>query len=147
MILNFLKERYKLKVYFTNKRNKMNLGIYIKYFEKKEFSYELIKLYKKELIILASEANISLKCLNYFVLFHEVGHFLIEKSNVVQREEYADYIAIYLMKEFELVSKLEVDEINSLLNKINQNNNEVVIKLEELATIFIYTYKKFYKKN
>lgn len=146
LILNFLKERYKLKVYFANKKNRIRLGVYIKYFEEKKFNYELIKIYKKNLIIQAHKINISLKCLNYFILFHEVGHFLIEKSNVIQKEEYADYIALCLMREFGVVSKLELDKINNLLNEMNQKkNNEVILRLEELVTIFIYTYKKFYR--
>lgn len=146
LILNFLKEKYNLKVYFSNKRKEKKLGVYIKYFEKRDFTHELIKVYKKELIKFAYEETTSLKCLNYFVLFHEVGHFLIEKSNIIQKEEYADYIALYLMREFEVISKLEFDKTNHLVNEMKQKqNNEVILRLEELATIFVYTYKKFYR--
>lgn len=84
-----------------------------------------------------------------FVVLHEVGHFLLDKSGYIQKEEYADFLACLLAKK--LLSKHEfLNFIKShgdhlIPHQIMQIENTIRDELFEISELFFYKYKKYIK--
>lgn len=82
-----------------------------------------------------------------YILLHEIGHFLLEKSNFIQKEEYADYLALFLLKNL-----FNIKINNNLFKNMNKNFNiyksffidqKVKDDLSLIGSLFIYKFNKF----
>ncbi|MBC2853467.1 hypothetical protein [Cetobacterium sp. 2G large] len=141
LLIDFINKKYNVKIYLNNnKKNK--LGVYLKYIQNKNEKFELIKLCKKKLLESSYELNLSLDILTFFVLFHEIGHMLIEKSKIIQNEEYASYIAIKLLSQLNICTQNEMNEISNYFNNFEVISEKRKCELEVLAELFSYSLKK-----
>lgn len=139
--IEFMWRKYNVSICFVseNMDEKNILGKYLSYNKEKR---------EKEKTIFINIRNIDDDVTKIFVLLHEVGHFLLEKSRFIQKEEYADFLGYYLMKKFNI-------EKNSILNSkfIEKLNLTLMFLLDEnikkelldIGNLFCYSYFKFLK--
>lgn len=139
--IEFMWKKYNVSICFVsdNLNEKNVLGKYLSYNK---------EIREKERIIFINLKNIDDSTTKIFVLLHEVGHFLLEKSKFIQKEEYADFLGYYLMKEFNI-------EKNSILKSkfIKKLNLAPIFLLDEnikkelldIGKLFCYSYFKFLK--
>lgn len=82
-----------------------------------------------------------------YILLHEIGHFLLEKSNFIQKEEYANYLAIFLLKNL-----LDIKINDNFLKNVNKNFNiygsffideKIKEELSSIGNLFVYKFNKF----
>ena len=114
--IEFMWKKYNVSICFIseNLNEKNVLGKYLSYSK---------EIREKEKIIFINLKNIDDSTTKIFVLLHEVGHFILEKSKFIQKEEYADFLGYYLIKEF------NIEKNNILKSKF--------IKKLNLAPIFL----------
>ncbi|MGL4997547.1 MAG: hypothetical protein ACRC5T_00950 [Cetobacterium sp.] len=141
-----MKEKYKVKIYMGNLQKLNTLGIYGKEFLEKREYFEFIKLDKKKILYISEIKNMSTETVLYFLLFHEIGHFLLEKAKYIQKEEYADYLSVYLMRNMIDKEKLEIKKIKVLLEvNMFKIKKEIEDELKDIADLFIHLYQKYYR--
>lgn len=141
--IEFMWKKYNTSVCFVSeKTNEKNiLGEYLRYDKEKR---------EKKKIIFINLENISDEVSKIFVLFHEVGHFLLEKSNFIQKEEYADFLGYYLMKKIYLDKDILLSsEFIKKMNLVPMLLLEKNIKndLTDIGKLFCYSYIKFLKNE
>lgn len=139
--IEFMWKKYNTSICFFSEEidDKDTLGEYISYPEKKR---------EKRKVIFINLENISDETTKLFVLFHEIGHFLLEKSNFIQKEEYADFLGYYILKEFHvkkdnILSSKFIREMN--LISIFLLEKEIKKELINIGKLFCYSYKKYLK--
>ena len=139
--IEFMWKKYNTSICFLSEEinDKNILGEYISYAKERR---------EKRKTILVNLENISNENIKLFVLFHEIGHFLLEKSNFIQKEEYADFLGYYILKE------LCVEKKGILNSKFIKEMNLFSIFLLEksakkelinIGKLFCYSYKKYLK--
>lgn len=139
--IEFMWKKYNTSICFLVEEinNKNILGEYISYAEEKR---------ERKKIIFVNLKNIDDEVTKTFVLFHEVGHFILEKSNFVQKEEYADFLGYYFLKKF-YIEKTEIlnSKFIKKMNLISIFLLEKNIKKEliNIGKLFCYSYKKYLK--
>lgn len=136
--IEFMWKKYNTSICFFSKEisDKNILGEYISYSE------------EKRKVVFINLENIDDEITKLFVLFHEIGHFLLEKSNFIQKEEYADFLGYYILKEFHV----EKDNISSskFIKKMNLISiflleKDIKKELINIGKLFCYSYKKYLK--
>ena len=139
--IEFMCKKYNTSICFFSKEisDKNILGEYISYSEEKR---------EKRKVVFINLENIDDEITKLFVLFHEIGHFLLEKSNFIQKEEYADFLRYYILKEFHVVK----DNISSskFIKKMNLISiflleKDIKKELINIGKLFCYSYKKYLK--
>lgn len=139
--IEFMWKKYNVSICFVSENlNKKNvLGKYLSYNK---------EIREKEKIIFINLKNIDDSTTKIFVLLHEVGHFLLEKSKFIQKEEYADFLGYYLMKKFNIEknSILKSEFIKKLnLVPIFLLDENIKKELKNIGKLFCYSYFKFLK--
>lgn len=132
-------KKYNTPICFLSEEinDKKILGEYISYIKEKR---------EKRKIIFINLKNTKDEITKMFVLFHEIGHFLLEKSNFIQKEEYADFLGYYILKEFhveenDLLSSKFIKEMNLISIFLLEKN--VKKELINIGKLFCYSYKKY----
>ena len=139
--IEFMWKKYNTSICFISEEvnNKNILGEYISYNKEKR---------EKNKIIFVNLKNIDDEMIKIFVLFHEVGHFLLDKSSFIQKEEYADFLGYYLLKEFysreknNILSSKFVDKMN--LTSIFLIEKNVKKDLIIIGKLFYHSYYNFF---
>lgn len=85
----------------------------------------------------------------FFVVLHEIAHFLLDKSGYIQKEDYADMLACLLAKK--LLNKKEFlsffkSHLNKLIScQILEIGDKPKKELIEINELFFYKYTKYLK--
>lgn len=139
--IEFMWKKYNVSICFISESvdEKNILGEYLSYNKEKR---------EKEKIIFINIKNIDDHVTKIFVLLHEVGHFLLEKSKFIQKEEYADFLGYYLMKKFNIektsiLNSKFIEKLNLISTFLLEEN--VKKELIDIGKLFCYSYFKFLK--
>lgn len=141
--IEFMWKKYDISICFLSEKidNEEILGEYISYAKKER---------ERKKIIFVNLENIDDEITKIFVLFHEVGHFLLEKSNFLQKEEYANFLGYYILKEF------HIEKYDILSSKFIKKMNLISIfsldkstkkELINIGKLFCYSYKKYLNRK
>ena len=139
--IEFMWKKYNVSICFIseNMGDKNILGKYLSYDKEKR---------EKEKVIFINIENIDDNTTKIFVLLHEVGHFLLEKSKFIQKEEYANFLGYYLMRKFNIekenISNSKfIKKLNLVLIFLLEEN--IRRELLDIGKLFCYSYFKFLK--
>lgn len=137
--IEFMWKKYNTSICFFSEEitEKNILGQYMSYFKEKR---------EKRKMIFINLKNIDNEETKIFVLFHEIGHFLLEKSSFIQKEEYADFLGYYFLKKFyigenNIFSSKFIEKLN--LKSIFLIEKDIKKELINIGKLFCYSYFKF----
>ena len=125
--IEFMWKKYNTSICFFSKEisDKNILGEYISYSEEKR---------EKRKVVFINLENIDDEITKLFVLFHEIGHFLLEKSNFIQKEE-------YIINDTYLINDT-IDIFN--MNTLNILKKCVLVRnVEGIEKELLYKYKEY----
>lgn len=146
-ITNFVYNKYGTLTSFMMEYSDKNLGYYSTIKTKRRDEVESIYINTKKIEKISKLQGIDYEYLLLFVLLHEVGHFLLNKARYCQKESYADYCSLYIMKK---IFNYEKSKLKRLINFIEIDTfiipNEEREELEDVCNLFVHQYKKFYTK-
>lgn len=140
-LIEFMWIKYSIPIIFSSEENKNKniLGQYRIYLK------ETTPKNKKIIINLN---NINDENLIIFVLLHEIGHFILEKNKITQNENYADFLAYYLLRQ---LSKKNLFLSSNLFENLNLIpiffiHSKIKRKLIQLGKIYYYDYLNYLKE-
>lgn len=138
-LTEFMWKKYNTSICFISEEinDKNILGQYQSYGKEKR---------EKKKKIFINLSNINDETVKKFVLLHEIGHFLLEKANFIQKEEYADFLGYYLMKKFileknKIITSSFIKELN--LMPIFFIEEDIKKELTNIGELFCYSYFKY----
>lgn len=150
-IIEFMWKNYEITIIMGNKieNNKNILGTFTNFPIKSRVKLKIINIDLAHIKLFISEKNIESG--KFFVLLHEIGHFLLDKSRYIQKEEYADFLACLLAKKIltknEFLSFFKKHSTNLISSQIFQIESDFKRELIEMAELFFYNYIKFLKSK
>lgn len=148
-IIEFMWKDYGISIVISDdiENNKNILGTFTTIPIESRTKLKNINVDLKNLRSIVSEKN--LESAKLFVVLHEVGHFLLDKSRYIQKEEYADLLACLIAKKiltkYEFLSFFKISRDNLFLCQIFQIEDEYKSELIEISDLFYYKYQKHLK--
>lgn len=149
--IEFLWQEYDLSIQFNynDDFSSFILGFYRRrYFNKIKMQEDIFVLKKNiEQSFKGEQKDFAI----LFVLFHEVGHFIIEKTKYEQKEEYANFIAYEILKQI-LSKRRFFSNVTTLLSLTAETEKDYIPlrtrkSLKEKIQVYVYRYEKFLKKE
>lgn len=150
-IIEFMWKNYGISIIISSEieSNKNILGRFVSVHVESRIKFKSINIDLNNIKSITLEKNMESGKL--FVVLHEVGHFILDKSRYIQKEEYADMLACLLAKKI-----LKKDEF---LNFFKSHWNQLILhqtleidvackrELIEISELFFYKYTKYLKSR
>lgn len=150
-IIEFMWKNYEISITISNEIGN-NINILGRYSSAHIESRKILKNINVDLTnikLAVSKDNIEQGKL--FVMLHEVGHFFLDKSGYIQKEEYADLLACLLAKkildENEFKKFLKSNWSQLIPDQIFKIEDEYKNELIEISNLFLYKYTKYLKSK